>query len=479
MEQEFFIVPEEKATAWAGAFSFEWQEDNGKGLEVEVEAYHPTWIQYQLVDAHGEVRLQYVSGKTPQPVYLSENADSTSPNGIFGTLPKGEWTLYVQAAAGKALPKEAWGKVIVRASANPAPVPFGESWLKGDGTFSLEGYRWRESLTEESKWYKGDFHTHTIASDGKMTREENIASAKAQELDFFVATDHNLVPTSWPASEEMLVIPGIEVTAREGHYNILGVRTNAFPGGDAQLIESESGMQKVMEAARKSGALNSINHPFLTEWKWLFKETPFSLVDAIEIWNDPTFQANEWATEQALKAWDALTNDGWKLTGIGGSDSHLRPDETYPDSDEPSLIGDPGTYVWAEKRSAQAIIDHVKQGHVYVTRGNVRLDYQVEGHLPGETLHTPSGKAQLHVLSGEELFIQWVENGKVIKETVGTNDEYVFDWDDQTYAWVRATVRNVDGTLIGFTNPVYFGQKNPQLQTWGDLLKRDGWKHDD
>ena len=52
-------------------------------------------------------------------------------------------------------------------------------------------------FNENKKWYKGDFHTHSIYSDGKMTREENMVSAANQKLDFFVATDHNVLPTSW------------------------------------------------------------------------------------------------------------------------------------------------------------------------------------------------------------------------------------------------------------------------------------------
>ena len=36
----------------------------------------------------------------------------------------------------------------------------------------------------EKRWYKGDFHTHTVYSDGKMTRARNIEMAKQQKLDF-------------------------------------------------------------------------------------------------------------------------------------------------------------------------------------------------------------------------------------------------------------------------------------------------------
>ena len=78
-----------------------------------------------------------------------------------------------------------------------------------------------EANQAAEKWYKGDFHTHTVYSDGKMTRERNIESAKNQKLDFFVATDHNIMTHYWPVDHEVVMFPGTELTSPLGHANFL------------------------------------------------------------------------------------------------------------------------------------------------------------------------------------------------------------------------------------------------------------------
>lgn len=71
------------------------------------------------------------------------------------------------------------------------------------------------TISDEMKWYAGDFHTHTIFSDGKMTREENNDIAKKQNLDFFIPTDHNIFHYKWPKYDDVFIYPGVEITSRD------------------------------------------------------------------------------------------------------------------------------------------------------------------------------------------------------------------------------------------------------------------------
>ena len=45
------------------------------------------------------------------------------------------------------------------------------------------------------KWFKGNLHTHTTASDGKLPPEECYALYKSKGYDFLARTDH------WKVSE--------------------------------------------------------------------------------------------------------------------------------------------------------------------------------------------------------------------------------------------------------------------------------------
>ena len=144
--------------------------------------------------------------------------------------------------------------------------------------------------------------------------------AKKMGLDYFAVTDHNILPTKW-IRDDVLTIPGIEITSSKGHFNALGLkkwidwRPTCMDGG----METEEGMNRILAEAKFAGALVSINHPMLKPWEWQFKTTPLSLVDVIEIWNDPTYKDNPAATEEALQLWDILWNDGHRIYGIGGS----------------------------------------------------------------------------------------------------------------------------------------------------------------
>ena len=132
--------------------------------------------------------------------------------------------------------------------------------------------------------------------------------------------------------------------------------------------------------------------------------------------NDPTYIDNPQATEQALLFSSFLLNEGYRITGIGGSDSHILPEEKYPyASMKPFLIGDPTTYVYAESLTAEALKDGIRSGHVIISRDGF-IDIQVKGEslLPGDTLTKSSGELTVQLERGEDSFIQWVVDGQIV-----------------------------------------------------------------
>jgi len=43
------------------------------------------------------------------------------------------------------------------------------------------------------RWFKGNLHTHSTNSDGKLSAEENVAWHAKHGFDFLTITDHNRV----------------------------------------------------------------------------------------------------------------------------------------------------------------------------------------------------------------------------------------------------------------------------------------------
>ena len=61
---------------------------------------------------------------------------------------------------------------------------------------------------EKGKWYKGNLHTHTTASDGQYTPEETMNLYRRLGYDFLALTDHWILSKGgW--YDNMLLLPGI------------------------------------------------------------------------------------------------------------------------------------------------------------------------------------------------------------------------------------------------------------------------------
>lgn len=201
-----------------------------------------------------------------------------------------------------------------------------------------------KSEWQEARWYKGDLHIHTTASDGHSTPEEMSLRAERQGLDYYAVTDHNYWHRSWPKSSA-LVIPGMEITTESGHMNLFGY----------------------------GPFLLSLNHPYLSKWRWKIPELAFASLDCLEIENNPTLAYEEGlgaaqANRMAARLSDLLWADGYRICAVGGSDVHLKEEERYGESPYASRPGEPATWLYLNTRSAGEVQKALKSCHAYVTR---------------------------------------------------------------------------------------------------------------
>ncbi|MFQ5922486.1 MAG: CehA/McbA family metallohydrolase [Anaerolineales bacterium] len=129
-----------------------------------------------------------------------------------------------------------------------------------------------KALNPRAEWYRGDFHAHTSYSDGEHTPAQLVGVAIAEGLDFFAVTDHNTIEAfpEFGEQKEMLVIPGLEVTLKDGYFNVFGME------GWLDWIEhvhtGENTIEwtgiywtttALMQRTSSQRLLNSINHPLL------------------------------------------------------------------------------------------------------------------------------------------------------------------------------------------------------------------------
>jgi predicted metal-dependent phosphoesterase TrpH len=187
-----------------------------------------------------------------------------------------------------------------------------------------------------------DLHVHTnFSKDGESSVEEILKQAEEAGLDVIAITDHDSVDGAKKAltcSTTVLVIPGIEVSTKQGHLLVLGV-TELVPAGLDVIV--------TVEIARRMGALAILPHPYHV-WRHGVarrKKAGMDVVDAVEVFNSRYIVGS--ANTKAARIAKRLGKPC-----VGGSDAH-----------NARFVGFGRTYVDAEK-NVPAILDAIRAGKV-------------------------------------------------------------------------------------------------------------------
>lgn len=106
---------------------------------------------------------------------------------------------------------------------------------------------------------RADLHMHTSASDGKATVQEllNFVSQHHKNLNVIAITDHDTLDASLWAYERKSfypfdIIPGLEVSSRDGHVLALWVTT---------AIQRNMDLADTVAAIHEAGGLAVLAHP--------------------------------------------------------------------------------------------------------------------------------------------------------------------------------------------------------------------------
>ena len=207
---------------------------------------------------------------------------------------------------------------------------------------------------------KIDFHIHSrYSKDGFSTPEEIILRAKSAGLDGIAITDHNNVLAhkevmALGKKHNILVIPGVEVKAKEGDILAYGV-SKSFP--------KKLPAKELVELMHKEGALVAAAHPYsLVLHPLCIRSLTEKLdLDAVEIFNSRTYYSNKKAE---------LTAKRRKLPAIAGSDAHM-----------PEEVGNAYTIVDAKAKTAKAVLEAVKKGKTEVFGNTLPVWKAVQWYL--------------------------------------------------------------------------------------------------
>jgi predicted metal-dependent phosphoesterase TrpH len=159
---------------------------------------------------------------------------------------------------------------------------------------------------------KADLHVHTIYShDALITPEELVFYAKKRGLTAVAVTDHDRVDGALKIAKEtdFLIIPGTEVSSRNGH--ILGLNVQ-------EPIPKGLSSDETVDRIHRAGGLAIACHPFAL-FKGSLGKHANGKFDAIETINASAFPFNR----SVRKAQEIANRFG--ISRIAGTDAHYGP----------------------------------------------------------------------------------------------------------------------------------------------------------
>ncbi|TYL37054.1 phosphoesterase [Natronococcus pandeyae] len=193
-----------------------------------------------------------------------------------------------------------------------------------------------------------ELHVHSSLSyDGRDSIDLILEQAEAVGLDAIAVTDHDEISASLEAAERasdygLVGIPAIEISSKAGHILGLGVEEAIPPG---------LSYEETLEEIHSQGGLAVIPHPFQQSRHGVtarISRDELTKGDAIEVYNSRllTGRANRQAERFA-------SSRGLPMTA--GSDAHIS-----------EMVGQAVTRVDADERSADAILEAIREGKTSV-----------------------------------------------------------------------------------------------------------------
>ena len=182
---------------------------------------------------------------------------------------------------------------------------------------------------------KLDLHVHTNRSSDAFTSPKQLATiCRDRGLDGLAITDHNVLAVD--SSDELVILPGIEISTRHGHVIGLGV-SEAVPRG----LSADETIRRISDL----NGVSIIPHPYDLLRSSVRPHLLTVRPDAIEVINSSSFlHSVTWK-----RARNFAEKEKYPMTA--GSDSHI-----------PQTIGRAYTEVECGSKDAESVMASLRSG---------------------------------------------------------------------------------------------------------------------
>ena len=296
---------------------------------------------------------------------------------------------------------------------------------------------------------RGNIHTHSTLSDGRLTPDEVTTAYREAGYDFMVLSDHFIDHYNWPVADtramrtdNFTTILGAEIHAPKTmvgelwHIVAAGLPLDFPPCGD-----HETGPE-LARRAREAGAYVGIAHP---AWSQLTIEDGHSIdsAHAVEIYNHGCAVENDRGDGWYLL--DQMLNDGKRLHAFATDDAHFG----HHDSD---AFGG-WVHVKSESLEPDALLEALKAGHNYSSQGP-RID---DVAIDGSSVHVQCSPVDVITIVGGTSRSAIVR-GRAITHAKLDLESLKRGWLLEKHSeWIRIVVIDAHGKKA-WTNPVWLDE---------------------
>ncbi len=199
---------------------------------------------------------------------------------------------------------------------------------------------------------KIDLHVHSrYSSDSTSTFDEINRRCRELGLDGYALCDHDAIDGLAEAGEKsggLVVVPGLEVTARGAHIICLE---------PSRLVPSQLSIVDTVAHIHKQGGTSILAHPYAIPRSFVrFAEAARAGFDAIEVANSAQIPFG------VVRGWNRGMAERLGLPQTGGSDAHI-----------PELVGRSYTVVEADSREPRDVVEAIRGGRTEVVGAGVGL----------------------------------------------------------------------------------------------------------
>lgn len=299
--------------------------------------------------------------------------------------------------------------------------------------------------------YRGDFHVHSLYSDGSASVEDIYLWKEIAGLDFVFVTDHDTLEQR----EDCLKCSpdlwwGEEVTAGAHHILLLGLEKKV--GGYKSLAQGakvSNQLQGFVVIAHPAGWNKNIYPPELIREAEEVKEN--FLVMEIGNGYNSIFDYFDESDNRALDLWDRLLLKGRRVIGIGNTDSHLAVQ-----------LGSVWNGIITRNGSKEGVLQALGRGHIFVSNGPA-IVLSLGDSIMGDEVQVREDELEFKVECADSRGIKEIKiirGGLVIKEISGGSEvKKRVVWKekfppDRKHTYYRAECFSVDGRRA-YTNPIW------------------------